>query len=66
MTKTFRKNSKTQKIYQDKDRRHQKVSRSCLHHGGCPYCESNRLHNKNKNELESKLQVKEFYGSTKL
>lgn len=63
MSKTIRKTKKERK-YKDKDRRKLNISQSCLHHGGCPYCESNRLHNKNKNELETKLQVKEFYGST--
>ena len=47
MSKTYRKNPKTGKIYQDKDRRHGalKVSRQCLSHGWCPYCLGNKLHN---------------------
>jgi hypothetical protein len=47
MSKTYRKAPKTQKVYQDKDRRHGVLhpSRQCLHHGGCPYCEGNRMFN---------------------
>ncbi len=61
MAKTWRK-SKLGKKYQDKDRKIQKASRSCLHHGGCPYCEGNRLH-KNKNRAQlAKLEIMEFNG----
>lgn len=62
MSKTFRKNPKTQKIYQDKDRKHQKASRSCLHHGGCPYCENNRFYNTKIKILETDMQIQEIHG----
>ena len=47
MSKTYRKNPKTGKIYQDKDRKHGalKFDRTCLSHGSCPYCRNNRLFN---------------------
>lgn len=56
MGKTIRKNKLGQK-YKDKDRKHQKVSRSCLHGGGCPYCEGNRLHNNKVKDLYSKQEM---------
>lgn len=59
MARTYRK-SKTGKKYLDKDRKHQKNSRSCLHHGGCPYCEGNRLYNSRKREKSIAMEVEEF------
>jgi hypothetical protein len=56
MSRTLRKNY-FGKIYKDKDRRKIKASRGCLHHGGCPYCESNRLHNDRVRRLETKMQI---------
>lgn len=32
------------KHYDDKDGKNRKAARSCLNHGGCEYCEGNRLH----------------------
>lgn len=61
MGKTWRK-SKLGKRYQDKDRKRQKASRSCLHHGGCPYCEGNRTYKNKKSDTVSKLEVMEFNG----
>ena len=56
MSKTYRRNKKGEE-YQDKDRRNQKWSRSCLHHGGCPWCESGRLHG---NERRKPIQEKDY------
>lgn len=56
MGKTWRKN-KLGKKYRDKDRKHQKASRSCLHHGGCPYCKDNRLHNSKVKILYSEMEI---------
>ncbi len=43
MSATFRV-SKRGRVYQDKDRKHSKAARSCLHGGSCPYCQGNRHH----------------------
>lgn len=59
MSKTLRKNHKTGKVYKDKDRKHQKASRSCLNHGGCPYCEGNRLHNSKKKEKQALMDIED-------
>jgi len=59
MARTYRK-SKIGKKYLDRDRKHQKASRSCLHHGGCPYCEGNRLHNSRKRKYFAIREVKEI------
>lgn len=49
MSGTFR-TSKRGRVYEDKDRRHSKASRSCLHGGSCPYCQSNREHKHERSE----------------
>ena len=56
MGKTWRK-SKLGKKYQDKDRKNQKNDRSCLHHGGCPYCERNRLYNSSKKLAHTEMEM---------
>jgi len=67
MSKTLRKNHKKGIIYKDKDRKSQKVSRHCLHHGGCPYCEGNRLHSFRKKKYFTELEIwEEINGSNKL
>jgi len=53
MARTFRKDRKTQKKVQDGHR--QFSSKSCEHHGGCPWCLRNRLF-----DLE-KLKQEKFY-----
>lgn len=64
MSKTFRKNHKKGIIYQDKDRRNGilKSSRSCLNHGGCPYCEKNRLYKNYTNGIFAEMEIEETYG----
>lgn len=42
MGKTFKKYKG--KKYPDKEAKNRKAARSCLNHGGCPYCLSNRIH----------------------
>ena len=36
-----------------------KATHSCENNGGCPYCESNRLHSTRKNEEKAKYSIKE-------
>ena len=64
MSKTFRKNPKKGIVYQDKDRRHGaiKFDRTCLSHGGCPYCEGNRLHKYKKLKKFALMEIQEFHG----
>ena len=50
MSRTFRKDRKTQKKV--KDGYSQYVSKSCEHHGGCPYCLRNRIFDILKNNQE--------------
>lgn len=59
MGKTIRKNKFGGK-YLDKDRKRQKASRSCLHSGGCPYCEGNRLHNFRVRKLYAEMEINAF------
>jgi len=47
MSRTFRKERKTSKKV--RDGHPQYVSPSCEHHGGCSWCERNRLINYKKN-----------------
>jgi hypothetical protein len=64
MSRTFRKNPKNGIVYQDKDRRKGAIrfDRTCLSHGGCPYCESNRLHNFRKKKFWSLADLLESDG----
>lgn len=39
------------KTYQDRNSRNRKAARSCLNHGGCSFCEGNRLYQLNR-EIE--------------
>lgn len=63
MSRTFRKERKTKKIVRDGTRQY--VSVSCEHHGGCPWCESNRLINQKKvdqiAEFELDIYKNEYY-----
>jgi hypothetical protein len=67
MSRTYRKN-KLGKVYQDKDRRKGVLhpSSSCLSHGGCPYCEGNRLFNWVKRKFWSKQEIKEELDATNI
>lgn len=46
MARTIRKQRKTSKTVRDGTVQY--WAASCRHHGGCPYCESNRLFNYRK------------------
>ena len=46
MSRTF-KTYKGKRI-QERANKNRKASRSCLNHGGCPYCLSNKMHKNNK------------------
>lgn len=56
MSRTFRNVSQQQKTFYKKDKvndgSYTKYTRSCENHGGCPYCESNRLHKHRKKIVE--------------
>jgi len=52
MGKTFHKYKG--KEYPDKDSKNRKCDRSCLNHGGCPYCERNRLYSSLKGLITDK------------
>ena len=36
------------------------VDSTCRNHGGCPWCEGNRLHNRKKGEAAQEEQVRDF------
>ncbi len=38
-----------------------KASHSCENNGGCPYCESNRLHSTRKNEEKAEYDIRDDY-----
>lgn len=40
------------------------VSNRCKNHGGCPWCEANRLYQRYKEELAAKQQLKEIEEET--
>jgi len=42
--------------YPDKDAKNRKAARSCLNHGGCEYCLSNRMHKYNKRLIDDFTQ----------
>jgi hypothetical protein len=50
MSRTIRKDRKTQKKVNDGHRQY--ASKSCEHHGGCPYCLKNRLFDIYKSKQE--------------
>lgn len=50
MSRTFRKDRKTQKKVKDGHRQY--ASKSCEHHGGCPYCLKNRIFDILRNNQE--------------
>ncbi|MCK5602160.1 hypothetical protein KAR91_09830 [Candidatus Pacearchaeota archaeon] len=52
MGKTF-KQYKGRK-YQDREAKNRKADRSCLNHGGCPYCLSNKIHKYKKRMIDDK------------
>ena len=54
MSRTFRRDRKTDKKV--RDGHPQYASKSCEHHGGCPWCERNRLFNFIKTSSVEKLQ----------
>ena len=55
MSRTYRKQYKTGKYVKDGTPQH--VSSSCEHHGGCPWCENNRLFNQHKIDEVSSREV---------
>jgi len=63
VSRTFRK-SRLGKKYQDKDKGKWEIhkrNKSCMkHNGGCQYCEANRLHNRRRLELYTKLEIEEY------
>ncbi len=48
MSRTVRRKRKTEKKVRDGE--NQYAAASCRHHGGCGYCEGNRLHSTHKRE----------------
>lgn len=62
MSRTFRKPSKMYKgVKKVKDGTRTKPSHSCENNGGCPYCESNRLHkHRKKPTLKEELKENEL------
>lgn len=48
MSRTFRKNRTTGRRERDTYNRETHAASSCQHHGGCPWCESNRTINSKK------------------
>ena len=36
------------------------IDRSCRNHGGCPYCEGNRLFSRHKGEVRQKEALAEY------
>jgi hypothetical protein len=63
MSRTYRKDRKTKKNVRDGTRQY--VSVSCEHHGGCPWCENNRLFDQKKveqvTEFELAIYKNEYY-----
>ena len=37
------------------------VDPACRNHGGCPYCEENRLHKDNVSKEKQKEMIKEYF-----
>lgn len=69
MSRTYRKESHKVKGYNKKasgkkkkvrDGSFTRVSGHCECHGGCPYCESNRMYQKNKELERTEKQLKEY------
>ena len=50
MSRTYRRYKG--KIYPDKDGKNRKPARSCLNHGGCPYCLSSKMHKHDKKYVD--------------
>lgn len=61
MSRTYRKPSKMHKgVKKVRDGTRTKTSHSCENNGGCPYCESNRLHkNRKKPTLKQSLDLED-------
>lgn len=56
----FDKDYPNRKDYRKKYYKSKEFDRTCRPGGSCPYCQSNRLHNKKKKEEFSKSDLKEF------
>ena len=37
------------------------VCKSCRNHGGCPWCEGNRIHKEKSKDNIAKKEIKDFY-----
>lgn len=55
MSRTYRRDRKTKELVRDGTRQY--VSVSCEHHGGCPWCENNRLFNQRKTDQISSREA---------
>lgn len=55
MSRTYRRYKG--KVYPDKDGKNRKASRSCLNHGGCPYCLSNKMHKHDKKYVDIEEEI---------
>jgi hypothetical protein len=48
------------KYGKEKRKPQKKFSNSCKNHGGCPYCENNRLYNDRRNRNAADLELKNY------
>lgn len=37
-----------------------RFDRSCRNHGGCPYCENNRLHNNKRRGIIAEQEIEDY------
>lgn len=42
-------------------RKSKAIDSSCRNHGSCPYCKGNRLHNRNKTDMDAKMRIQEVW-----
>ena len=57
MSRTYRKYHRDGK--QIRDGRWQYASRFCEHHGGCPFCKSNRTHKYRRQDPTTSVKINE-------
>jgi hypothetical protein len=50
------------RTYRKEYRESRRFDKSCRCHGGCPYCEENRLHNYRKRRKEADEEIREETG----
>jgi hypothetical protein len=60
LEKAIKHNKEKRKQYVGKDYC-KLVDPACRNHGGCPYCEENRLHKDNVSKEKQKEKIKEYF-----